>query len=323
MIYKQLALMLTDKCTAACAFCGLRCNQKNDQVISFEFAKRVIDEVVEMGTFERIGLSGGEVFIYPDLVKQILEYAKEKGIERRTVATNGFWGGWSDEKLDEVLSGMKDCLTEVAFSHDAFHAEYVKSENIYRAIRFLSKYDIKFSVHVADVYGDKGAGPFLASLDDYVFYMHYKLYPLAAMGNAENLPDEIFVRAQNWDQTVCYPEGILSVHCNGSVYPCCCPGVFDTGFNLGNINDKPLKEILNNSEGMRYINVMADPVRFVKMLKYANEELGINVPEKAVNGCELCYKVFHQPDAYEKLKPFFEKEYKELLMEKLFNKEEK
>jgi len=321
MIYRQLALMLTDRCTAACRFCGVRCSPANKGVISTELAHRVIDEVKALGTFDRIGLSGGEVFLYPELVRDVLAYAKEAGLSRRTVATNGFWGGWSDERQDAVLSELKGLVTEVAFSHDAFHAEYVKTEHLWRAIRALERHDIPCTIHVADVYGEMGAGEFLASRGLDVFYKHYKLYPLAALGNAETLPEEIFVREQDWDKTWCYPDSILSVSWNGDVYPCCCPGIFSTGFKLGNLNDTPLHEIVAGSPGMRFINVMTVPERFVRLLRYAKETLGVALPEKTVNGCELCYMIFRQPGMMEKLKPFIEKEYGELVMERLLGGE--
>ena len=321
MIYRQLALLLTDKCTAACRFCGIRCTPANKGVMTKELAHRVIDEAKAQGTFKRIGLSGGEVFLYPELVKDVLEYAKEAGFSRRTVATNGFWGSWSDERIDEVLCALKGSVTEIAFSHDAFHAEFVKTKDLWHAVEALERHEIPSSIHVADVRGEMGAGPFLASLETEVFNKKYRIYPLAALGNAENLPKEIFVREQSPDETYCYPDGVLTVNWNGDVYPCCCPGIFSTCFKLGNINDTPLSSIVTGSPGMKYINVMADPPRFVKMLRLAKEEFGIDLPEKAVNGCELCCMVFKDPDVFAKLGPFFEKEYDSRLMDCLFGRE--
>ena len=318
MIYRQLALMLTDKCNAACRFCALRCSPRNQGLISLELARQVIDEMKAMGTFARIGLSGGEAFLYPELVKEVLDYAKAAGLPQRTVATNGFWGSWSDEKLDAVLGGMKESLTAVAFSHDAFHAEYVKTEYLWRAIKALERHGIRYTIHVADVYGEMGAGEFLARCEDLdVFYRHYKLYPLAAMGNAADLPEEIFVRTRPWEETCCNTENILSVHCDGGVYPCCCPGIFSTEFRLGSLHEMPLSEIVTKSPRMKYVNVMADPARFVKMLRYAREELGVVFPDMTVNGCELCYMVFSQPGILEKLRPWIEEEYFDLLMTRL------
>ena len=111
--------MLTDKCTAECRFCGLGCSPRNNCVMTLEKAKDLIDQMKGMGSFTRLGISGGEPFIYPELVIEILEYAKEVGIEERTVATNGFWGGWSVEKIDDMLYKLEKVVTSMAFSHDA------------------------------------------------------------------------------------------------------------------------------------------------------------------------------------------------------------
>lgn len=322
MIYKQLGLMLTNKCTAACRFCGVRCKPENNGVIDFDLAKSVIDQAAELGTFKRIGLSGGEAFLFPELVCQILEYARKVGFQHRTIASNGFWGAWSEEKLEPILSRLQGCVTEISFSHDAFHAEYVPTSSVWKAAEMIQKKGIPFSYHVADVHGEMGAGPFLASQDEKVFNKGYDIYPIAALGNAETLPEDVFVREQFWKETVCYVHGIVTVSYNGDVYPCCCPGIFSTEFKLGNLHDKRLSELITNTRGMRYINTMAHPDCFVRMLSYAKDELHVELPEKAVNGCELCYKVFSTPGIMDRLEPFFEREYRDLLLSLLIGGED-
>ena len=321
MVYREMALMLTDKCTAECAFCALKCNPGNTGLLSLETAKKVIDGMKRVGSFNRVGLSGGEPFLYPELIRDILLYAKEAGIEKRTVATNGFWGAWDDERIDRILGGLEGILNQVSISHDAFHAEYVKTDYVWRVLKALDRHGIESTIHVGDVYGEKGAGEFLASLDGRAMYKSYTIYRLAPFGAAENLPGEYFVRPQKWDEVGCFNAHILAMGCDGTVYPCCSPGIFGTEFKLGNIHDTEMDELLENSPGKKYINVMAHPDRFSKLLHYAKEELGVSFPEKVVGGCESCYLIFKEPGVFEKLRPFVEKEYKELILEKLLGTE--
>ncbi|MCR4688408.1 MAG: radical SAM protein [Saccharofermentans sp.] len=313
--------MLTDRCTAECSFCGLSCGPSCHGLMDMSLAKKAIDEASIMGTFERIGLTGGEAFLYPELIKEILEYARAKGFEQRTVATNGFWGQWSDEKTDEVIGSLSSLVSFVSISHDAFHAEYVKTEYVWRAIEALERHSIPYSISIADVFGDKGAGEFLASLDDKAFYKQYSIYPLSAVGRAESLSDSMFVRYQNKEDTVCYPEGIVSVNWDGDVYPCCAPGIFATEFKLGNLKDSSLPYLLTKTRCMRYINVMADPVRFRRLLEYATDVLGIDLPDKAVSGCELCYKIFSNPGITDNIASFMDDQYHDLLMSRLLGEE--
>ncbi len=78
--------MITDRCNASCAFCGLSCSPKNHRVMSWELAKNLLDQAARLG-FQRVSLSGGEPLLYPELVIQILSYARELGIPERTIAS--------------------------------------------------------------------------------------------------------------------------------------------------------------------------------------------------------------------------------------------
>ena len=295
MLYNGLGLMITDRCNAACASCGLKCGPDGKNVISQELAERLIDEIVAMD-FETLGVTGGEPFLYPELMFEILEYAKKAGIKNRYVATNGFWGGWDDKKLDETAKRLKECVNHVSISFDSFHAEYVSEASIWRAADILKKHRIEYKIYVADVYGKRGAGPFISSLGEKGMYNIFNIIPLGPYGKAASLPSDLFVKMFHWNETVCNPMGILSVGPDGTVYPCCSPAVADTGQSLGNIHNASLAELLSGKENMRLINTMSKPAAFQKMLTYVKEELGAELPEEVIEGCELCNLIFQDPE---------------------------
>lgn len=319
MVYRGLTLMLTNRCNASCAFCGLRCGPSGDQVMSLSLGRRLIDEAAALG-FERVGVTGGEPFLVPNLMFELLEYAKEVGIPKRTVATNGFWGSWSEEKLEEAAERLKACVTHVSVSHDAFHAEYVPTESVFRAADALAEKKIECSIHVADVYGEKGAGPFMASLAERGMYRVFSVYPLAPYGRAEDLPREIFIRSESWDTTSCNTCGILAVSPDGTLFPCCSLGSQDMKLCLGNVNTSSLSGLLAGTREMQVMNVLSDPESFRDFMRYAKEELGIELPEKVSCGCDLCYLVFRQAGIMERIQAYMERAYGNLLLKALFKK---
>ena len=295
MLYNGLGLMITDRCNAACAFCGLKCGPDGKNVISRELAERLIDEISAMD-FETVAVTGGEPFLYPELMFEILEYAKKAGIEKKYVATNCFWGGWDDKKLNETAKRLKECVDHVSISFDSFHAEYVPEASIWRAVDVLKKNKIEYRIYVADVYGKRGAGPFIASLGEKGMYNVFNIIPLGPYGNAASLPSDLFVKMYHWNETACNPMGILSVGPDGTVYPCCSPAVVETGLSLGNVRDTSLSELLSKKENLRLADTMSKPAAFQKLLTYVKEELGAELPEEVIEGCELCNRIFKDPE---------------------------
>ena len=320
MQYKKLAFMITDRCNASCAFCGLSCSSKKHRVMSWELAKHLLDQAARL-EFQRVSLSGGEPLLYPDLVIQILSYARELGIPERTIASNGFWGGWSEEKCEKIITDLKENVTHISLSHDAFHAEYVNTDDVLRLAVMLDRNEISTSIHVADVHGEKGAAAFLSSVGGKAMNQEYTLYPLSPYGRAKTLPKEIFIREYDWQETGCFPDGHIVVDPDGICYPCCSPGIFEAGFIIGDASKTPLAEILKGRIPTRYMSVLRHPSCFNQFLHFAREELHIEFPDKVSCGCDICTIIFSQPEILNRVKDYLEKEYKSLMMEKLLSQE--
>ena len=238
MIYHRLELRITDRCNAACASCGLRCSPSGERIMSLTLAKRLIDEARALD-FDTIVVAGGEPFLYPDLLFDVLEYAKKAGFKAIEVKTNGFWGGWEEEKRNGAAERLKECVTDVFIGYDSFHAEYIPAESVWNAARTLQSHRIDFAIAVADVNGEKGAGPFLASLGVKGMNKYYRIYPLEPFGNAATLPPEMFIAPF-------LPKGdpCAAIGADGTVYPDHSPAAVEAGLILGNAADAPLSEIL-------------------------------------------------------------------------------
>ena len=317
MNFKTFGFLVTDACTAACDFCGLECSPNGESVIPLSLAKRAMDEAKTIGTFERCALSGGEVFLHVRLAAQILDYAMELGFERRTIASNGFWGAWPDAKIDRMLDSLSAC-THISFSTDAFHAKWVKPETVWRAVEFTKKHRIDYSLHIADIPGELSAGNFLASQGDKAFFSSFYLYPLLPAGRALALPRDYFIREAHASTPFCPEGGVITVRYDGEVFPCCVPGIQDTCFTLGNLKDKTLSEILFQSTGARLLKLIQHPSCFAELAKYAAQRFGFALPEKVVNGCEVCRLIVQNAERMEELESYINTAREEILVNSFF-----
>jgi sulfatase maturation enzyme AslB (radical SAM superfamily) len=83
---QRCELILTDRCNFKCEYCrGIKKNYCGD--LTFSEAKDAV-YIWSIGKLKNIRFSGGEPTIWPDLLG-LVEYTKERGIERIAISTNG------------------------------------------------------------------------------------------------------------------------------------------------------------------------------------------------------------------------------------------
>lgn len=83
---KRCEILLTDKCNFKCPYCrGVREDCKGE--IPLEKVKSIID-IWAKDNLENIRFSGGEPTLYSNFI-EVVRYAKEKGIKRVAISTNG------------------------------------------------------------------------------------------------------------------------------------------------------------------------------------------------------------------------------------------
>lgn len=239
----ELVLALTDRCTASCSSCPLLCGPDCSHVMDRRLAEDLVDQASSLG-FRRVTLAGGEPFLFLDLVRELLKHAADRGIGERGVATNGFWGEWADERIEDAVKSLEGLLTCVVFGFDSFHAEHIGADAFWRAVRSFDRMPIGVMVRVADVYGDNGAGAFFASLSEEALDRDYLIYPLRPEGRAVSLSQDCFVEGLDALEAGGELPKTICVSWDGSVYPCDRAGIPRTSMRLGDAAHTPLSKIL-------------------------------------------------------------------------------
>jgi len=89
---KRCEMIITEYCNFNCPYCrGLKdwiYGDRKFKMLSLDEVKKGIDLWCEGVPLENIRFSGGEPTIHPDIV-EIVKYAKEKGIKRIAISSNG------------------------------------------------------------------------------------------------------------------------------------------------------------------------------------------------------------------------------------------
>lgn len=284
---QNVCIIMTDKCNAECKTCCFSCSPKNSAVIDEKLMLKAIDDAAELGSIETIGFSGGEPFLYYELMKKGMEYAKQRGFGV-TVATNGFWGGWDDEEMAKKLSALP--LDHISFSYDYYHAEYVAENAFERAVGYCKANNISYSVGIGET-KEKKANDFFRELGTEKYLMEFYIYPYLRVGRAEKkMPEDVFYKFCDTQQMHCRSEGFFAVRYDGEVFPCCVQTVFDTALSMGNISKSSLKKIMEDGRLAKLVKMIRDPASFTELKNIAASK--IKFPDMCGDHCEICRMMF-------------------------------
>ena len=313
MKFTRLCLVMTDRCTAACDFCGFSCSPDNRQVMDAELMVRMIREAKQMGV-TTVSFSGGEPFLYHQLLEEGVRAARAEKLTV-SIATNGFWGGWDDEKIKQVLTAVKPDV--VGISYDFFHRKYIPEESVIRAFKACAALGLRPTLHVADLKGEHSAGRFIQSLSDWKYGVSANLYPLYRCGRALNMPEEWFLTSKYEGENLgCLSENTLSVLYNGDVYPCCRHQVYESAMKIGNVRVKALHEVIRESNIPMICDVLMKSERFRSLLDSA-KAMGMNIEDQAGCSCDYCRMLFGNEDSLGRMLPHIESLHGEMLVRSL------
>lgn len=121
----KIEFAVTMSCTGKCKHCQNGDPDNNSEHLDSSFANEMIKQVCKYYKISTVMTFGGESLLYPDTVCDIHKTAKELGVSKRQIITNGYFSK-NNVTIDEVahklaLSYVNDLLLSV----DAFHQETI------------------------------------------------------------------------------------------------------------------------------------------------------------------------------------------------------
>ena len=123
----RLEFILTDHCTGRCRHCSAAEMVRHPRPghVPEEAAVRAVRELAEMYDMQSVMTFGGEPLLYPEVTCAIHRAAKDCGIPKRQLITNGFFSR-DEKRIRAVAQALADAgVNEVLISVDAFHQESI------------------------------------------------------------------------------------------------------------------------------------------------------------------------------------------------------
>ncbi len=128
----RLEFILTDHCTGRCRHCsaGERVAHPRGTHVPKEAAVRAVRELADMYDMQSVMTFGGEPLLYPEVACAIHCVAKECGIPKRQIITNGFFSR-DENRICEVAQSLADAgVNDLLLSVDGFHQETIPLETV-------------------------------------------------------------------------------------------------------------------------------------------------------------------------------------------------
>ena len=281
-----IGILLTSKCNIACRHCCNESGPGHAGSVEFSSIARAIDEATHIPSVRQIGFSGGEPFLFLDLLHRAVEYAGSRGYSS-SVTTNGFWG--QSRAIDGHLRTLRDAgLTSLCISTSAFHQEFLSSARLSAAVALALDAGLAVTVNIVGsaTFGRPSVERSLGELADRVEVVVMPLLPSGRAATQAGI--------EEFEGAVAAPMGNcrhhfskLAIDRRGDAYPCCSPGGFTDPLRLGNVYRDGLSAVLESAGQSRLLAILEEvgPAYFLPFLRAS----GMALPETFSDQCHLCH----------------------------------
>jgi len=270
--------------------------------MGFNDALGYIRQTREMPSVEWISFSGGEPFLFPDLLLKLIASASGMGLQTECVS-NCFWAETAEGAVKVLERFKKAGLGVINISIDDFHQQHLPFDRVrngYHAAKHLGiKIVIMSAVKKSSTITAGQLGQLLG--DDGILILRKGAVQNASttalavqssflpIGRGAGIPEkEWIVEDRSLAGTCQIVLRDISIHPTGKVFPCCsAAGTAETAV-IGNAKEAGLHKIIREAGRHPFFRVLSK-----KGPKGLCEYLHLdNTGKPYVNKCHLCHELF-------------------------------
>ena len=126
----RIEYVVTDACSGRCKHCSNSERLEKSGSVDADAAVTAIKRLARRFAIKSVMTFGGEPLLFSDTVCKIHAAARDCGIPKRQLITNGYFSKDS-QKIDEVAKALCDAgVNDVLLSVDVFHQEFIPLEPV-------------------------------------------------------------------------------------------------------------------------------------------------------------------------------------------------
>ena len=300
---RNIAFGYSTTCNIRCAHCVAAEETPATEKMGLTKAKEIVRDMALAG-ITGISFTAGESFIYYDDLLELVSLCREKNIYTRIV-TNSYWAK-TPEKTEQLLGSLKQCgLSQLRLSYSRWHQQQVPQHNVLRAAQGCMKSGIDYFVSFVTDFSEED--------DAYEKYLReHKLKffpePLIYAGRADTFARKALFT--DYQENRCAMNPYLAPDL--SMYACCDAGSHFNATNfflLGNLQDHSIEELFSKSETHPLYTCIRS-LGITAIASFAGMKARDIVTYRK---CELCKRLFDDPETMKSLQNAGESELKKWL----------
>ena len=206
---KRIEFVVTNACSGRCRHCSNGKHAGAGESVDTDAAVAAVKRLAERFAIQSVMTFGGEPLLFAETVCKIHATARDCGIAKRQIITNGYFSK-NEDRINQVAealcaSGVNDILLSV----DAFHQEFIPLSPLIQFADALLKYGVQsLRVQPAWVVDEKHDNPYNAETKRLLKLFNDKgistkegnnIFP---SGNALKYLAEYFTSSENLDLSV-------------------------------------------------------------------------------------------------------------------------
>jgi MoaA/NifB/PqqE/SkfB family radical SAM enzyme len=252
---------------------------------------------------EWISFTGGEPFLLPELMNELVGYAAEKGLRTECV-TNCSWAE-TKKKAEENLETLKGSGLDVLnVSADDFHQRFVPLGNVRNGLEAARSLGIRTVIMSTARKGSalrlseivRKLGPEEIKIlkdekpmeEDSAIALESAFIPV---GRGAELPREEWLIGMNPIEGPCrLVLRDIGIDPDGELLACCSAASIQTRGRPGNVDEKGLRELLADAWDQPLFRCIAE-----EGPSSLADSLGIQWKDEFVSRCHLCHEILRDP----------------------------
>jgi len=156
----RIEFVVTMACTGRCRHCSEGEHISKGEHIDGEVAAKAVRDICESYAIESIMTFGGEPLLHPEVVCKIHAAAKESGIPKRDLITNGFFSK-DKKRIKEVAHMLAESgVNKILLSVDAFHQETIPMEPVTFFAECVKKEGLNIRINPAWLVSKEDENPY-------------------------------------------------------------------------------------------------------------------------------------------------------------------
>lgn len=156
----KIEFVITYACTGRCKHCSEGDHTACGEHIDTERAVRAVRGIASAYDIKTVMTFGGEPLLFPDTVCEIMACARELGIPKRQLITNGYFSKDTDAIRHVALKLCGSGVNDVLLSVDAFHQETIPIEYVRAFARELKSNNTPVRLQPAWLVGPHDDNPY-------------------------------------------------------------------------------------------------------------------------------------------------------------------